>query len=277
MARERITHATFVPTMLTMILQFPDFADYDLSSLQRITYGAAPMPEALLRRAMQRFPNVAFSQSYGMTELSPMATCLRPEDHRLNGTTKRLRSAGSRVPDVDVRIVDPNDEPVAADVVGEIVVRGPPVMRGYWRQPVLTATALRGGWMHTGDVGYFDSDGYLYVVDRVKDMIVSGGENVYSTEVENAIASHPDVAQCAVIGIPDEKWGEAVHAIVVPRPGSRVDTGLLDQHCRGLIAAYKCPRSMEIRAEQLPLSSVNKIDKAVLRAPFWTKQDRHVN
>jgi long-chain acyl-CoA synthetase len=150
-------------------------------------------------------------------------------------------------------------------------------MQGYWRQPELTATALRGGWMHTGDGGYLDADGYLYVVDRVKDMIVSGGENIYSTEVENAIASHPAVAQCAVIGIPDDKWGETVHAIVVPRTGESIDVDSLDQHCRRLIAAYKCPRSVEIRNEPLPLSSVNKINKAALRAPFWADRDRRVN
>ncbi|MGB3867087.1 MAG: long-chain-fatty-acid--CoA ligase [Xanthobacteraceae bacterium] len=276
-ARERVTHATFVPTMLAMILQRPDFDDYDLSSVRRITYGASPMPEALLREAMRRFPGAAFSQSYGMTELSPMATCLSAQDHRLDGDTWRLRSAGKAVPGIEVRVVDANDAPVATGVVGEIVVRGPTVMQGYWRQPELTATALRGGWMHTGDGGYLDADGYLYVVDRVKDMIVSGGENVYSTEVENAIASHPAVAQCAVIGIPDDRWGEAVHAIVVPRAGGEIDAAALDRHCRALIAAYKCPRSIEVRTEPLPLSSVNKINKAALRAPFWAGRDRRVN
>lgn len=276
-ASERITHATFVPTMLGMILQRPDFDDHDLSSLQRISYGASPMPEALLREAMRRFPGVAFSQSYGMTELSPMATCLLPEDHRLDGDTTRLRAAGRAVPGVEVRIVDADDNPVATGSIGEIVVRGPIVMQGYWRQPELTAAALRGGWMHTGDGGYLDADGYLYVVDRVKDMIVSGGENVYSTEVENALASHPAVVQCAVIGIPDAKWGESVHAIVFARRGEPVDAVALDQHCRRLIAAYKCPRTVDIRGEPLPLSSVNKINKAALRAPFWAGRDRRVN
>ena len=275
--REGVTHCTFVPTMLAMMLQRPDFASFDLTSVRRITYGASPMPEALLREAMRRFPGVEFSQSYGMTELSPMATYLSVEDHRLDGDMSRLRSAGVAPPGVEVRVVDEDDRPAAVGVVGEIVVRGPNVMKGYWRQPELTAQALRGGWMHTGDGGYLDEDGYLFVVDRVKDMIVSGGENVYSTEVENAIASHPAVAQCAVIGIPDDKWGEAVHAVVVPREDEALDADELDRHCRGLIAAYKCPRSVEIRREPLPLSSVNKINKAALRAPFWADRARQVN
>lgn len=276
-AQERVTHCTFVPTMLAMILQQADFASCDVSSVRRIGYGASPMPEALLREAMRRFPGVEFSQSYGMTELSPMATCLAAEDHRLDGDVGRLRSAGRAAPGVEVRVVDEGDAPVSTGVIGEIVVRGPNVMKGYWRQPELTAQALRGGWMHTGDGGYLDEDGYLFVVDRVKDMIVSGGENVYSTEVENAIASHPAVAQCAVIGIPDEKWGEAVHAIVALRDGARLDADEIARHCRALIAGYKCPRSVDIRAEPLPLSSVNKINKAALRAPFWADRARQVN
>ncbi len=276
-AAERVTHCTFVPTMLAMMLQRPDFDTYDLSSVRRLTYGASPMPEALLREAMRRFPGVEFAQSYGMTELSPMATCLGVEDHRLDGDPKRLRSAGKAPPGVEVRVVDEDDIPVATGVVGEIVVRGANVMKGYWRQPELTAHALRGGFMHTGDGGYLDEDGYLFVVDRVKDMIVSGGENVYSTEVENAIASHPAVAQCAVIGIPDDKWGEAVHAIVALREGATLDAEEIGRHCRALIAGYKRPRSIEVRTEPLPLSSVNKINKALLRAPFWTDRTRQVN
>ena len=276
-AAERITHCTFVPTMLAMMLQRPDFDTYDLSSIKRIGYGASPMPEALLREAMQRFPGVEFIQSYGMTELSPVASCLGVEDHRLDGDARRLRSAGKAAPGVEVRVVDEDDQPVATGVVGEIVVRGPNVMKGYWRQPELTAQALRGGFMHTGDGGYLDADGYLFVVDRVKDMIVSGGENVYSIEVENAVASHPAVAQCAVIGIPDDTWGEAVHAIVALREGATLEADELGRHCRALIAGYKCPRSLDIRTEPLPLSTVNKINKALLRAPFWAGRTRAVN
>ena len=276
-ARERITALTLVPTMLGMIVQRPDFHSYDLSSLRLITYGASPMPEALLREAMAKIPGARFAQSYGMTELSPLATYLGPEDHRLDGPTHRLRSAGKPVPGVEVRVADAADQTLQVGEVGEILVRGPNVMKGYWRQPELTENALRGGWMHTGDSGRFDADGYVYVVDRVKDMIISGGENVYSTEVENAIAQHSDVAQCAVIGIPNPKWGEAVHAVVVLRAGGTTDAELLIEHCRSLIAGYKCPRSLDIRSEPLPLSSVNKVDKAALRAPYWKGRERQVN
>ena len=276
-AREQITVVTFVPTMLGMVMQQADFESYDLSSLRLISYGASPMPEALLRKAMEKFPGVQFAQSYGMTELSPLATYLGPEDHKLDGPTDRLRSAGKPVPGVDVRVADADDRMLPVGEVGEILVRGPNVMKGYWRQPELTDDALRGGWMHTGDAGRFDADGYLYVVDRTKDMIISGGENIYSTEVENAIAQHPDVAQCAVIGIPDQKWGEAVHAVVVPRKGGAINAESLIRHCRSLIAGYKCPRSVDIRSEPLPLSSVNKVDKTVLRASFWGGRGRQVN
>ena len=186
---ERITALTLVPTMLSMVLQQPDFGSFDLSSVKLITYGASPMPETILREALAKFPKVQFSQVYGMTELSPAATLLGPEDHRL-GPSHRLRSAGKPVMGVELRVVDSNDVPRPSGQVGEIIVRGPNVMKGYWRQPEQTEQTLRNGWMHTGDAGYLDADGYLYVVDRTKDMIVSGGENVYSAEVENAVGQH---------------------------------------------------------------------------------------
>jgi long-chain acyl-CoA synthetase len=277
-AREKVTVATFVPTMLSMLLQLPDLNSYDLSSLRLITYGASPMPEAVLQECLRRLPHVRFAQSYGMTELSPVATMLGPEHHRLDGPPGRLRSAGRPVYSADVRVADASDNELPRGEIGEIIVRGPIVMKGYWRKPELSAETLRGGWMHTGDSGYFDDDGFLFVVDRIKDMIISGGENVYSIEVENAICSHPDVAQCAVIGIPDPRWGEAVHAIVVPRSGAdRLTPEAIIAHCRPLIAGYKCPRSVDIHAEPLPQSSVNKIDKASLRAPFWKDRARQVN
>jgi acyl-CoA synthetase (AMP-forming)/AMP-acid ligase II len=273
---ERITALTLVPTMLSMILRQPDFDSFDLSSVRLITYGASPMPETLLREAMAKFPKVNFSQVYGMTELSPAATMLRPEDHR-EGPAHRLRSAGKAVTGVDLRVVDSEDNARPTGEVGEIIVRGPNVMKGYWRQPEQTEQALRNGWMHTGDAGYLDADGYLYVVDRTKDMIVSGGENVYSAEVENAVGQHPAVRQCAVIGIPSDKWGEAVHAVVVPREGQTVDPEEIIGHCRSLIAGYKCPRSVEVRQDDLPLSAVGKIDKVTLRAPHWQGRTRQVN
>jgi long-chain acyl-CoA synthetase len=276
-ARDRVTVATFVPTMLSMLLELPDLGSYDLSSLRMITYGASPIPEVVLSECMKRFPSVRFSQSYGMTELSPVATILGPEDHMPDAPRRRLRSAGRPISSAEVKVVDAKDRELPCGEIGEILVRGPMVMQGYWNKPELTAETLRGGWMHTGDSGYFEPDGYLYIADRIKDMIISGGENVYSAEVENAICAHPDVLQCAVIGIPDERWGESVHAVVVRRPAAVLTADGIIAHCRGLIAGYKCPRSVDVRDQALPLSSVNKINKAELRAPFWKEHTRQVN
>jgi long-chain acyl-CoA synthetase len=275
--RERVTHASFVPTMMGRIVQHPDFHRYDLSSLRTLGYGASPMPEPVLRACLERLPWVKFSQYYGMTEVTPVAAILGPEDHRFDGPTHRLRSAGKPVFIADVRIVDAEGRQLPTGEVGEIVVGGPMVMKGYWRRQGLTDETLRGGCVHTGDVGYFDQDGFLYVVDRAKDMIVRGGENVYSIEVEDALYAHPEVLQCAVIAIPHERWGEAVHAIVVPRAGSSLTSQALISHCRQRIADYKIPRSIELRTDVLPVSSVNKIDKKALRAPFWAGRDRAVN
>lgn len=276
-AREKVTVATFVPTMLAMLLDLPDLESYDLSSLRLITYGASPMPEPVLRECLRRLPQVRFAQSYGMTELSPVATMLGAEHHMPGTPPGRLRSAGRPVYSAEVHVADAEDRELPRGEVGEIIVRGPIVMMGYWRKPELTAQTLRNGWMHTGDSGYFDNDGFLFIADRIKDMIISGGENVYSIEVENAIASHPDVAECAVIGIPDPRWGEAVHAIVVARAGADLTAEEIQRHCRAAIAGYKCPRSVDLRHEPLPQSSVNKIDKAALRAPFWSGRTRQVN
>jgi len=176
-----------------------------------------------------------------------------------------------------VRIVNADDEPVPTGTVGEIVVRGDNVMMGYWERPEETAKAIIDGWMHTGDGGYMDESGFVYVVDRVKDMIISGGENVYSVEVENAITQHPDVAQCAVIGIPDDRWGELVHAVVVPKPGAKLSANEMIDFCKTLIAGYKCPRSVEITETPLPLSGAGKILKRDLRKPFWENRERRVS
>lgn len=276
-ARDKVTVATFVPTMLAMMLELPDLDSYDLSSLRLITYGASPMPEAVLTECVRRFPTVRFAQSYGMTELSPVVSILGPEDHLPDAPKKRLRSAGRPLWSAEIKVVDALDDELPTGKVGEIVVRGPMVMQGYRNMPELTAETLRGGWMHTGDSGYFEPDGYLYIADRIKDMIITGGENVYSTEVENAICAHPDVLQCAVIGVPDPRWGETVHAVVVRRPGAALTAEDVIAQCRGLIAGYKCPRSVDIRDDALPLSSVNKINKAALRAPFWDGKATQVN
>ena len=263
-AEEGVTHAVTVPAMLTAMLDHPALGGRDLSSLRVLSYGAAPMPQPLLAAVMERMPGVGLLQSYGQTELSPVATMLPPEEHRPG--SPRLRSVGQAVPNVEVRIADAQDRPLPPGEVGEVQVRGPTVMKGYWNRPEETERALRGGWMHTGDAGFLDDEGYLHLVDRLKDMIISGGENVYSAEVELAIHEHPAVLECAVLGVPHPRWGEAVHAIVVVRPGAALDEAGLLAHCRARIAGYKCPKSVEILHEALPRSPTGKIRKAELRA-----------
>nr|WP_302474217.1 long-chain fatty acid--CoA ligase [Roseococcus sp. MDT2-1-1] len=260
---EGVTHAVMVPAMVTALLDHPDLGQRDLSSLRVVSYGASPMPVALVERLIRCLPQVGLVQSYGQTELSPVATMLPARDH-VPGSP-RLRSAGQVLPNVELRIADPEDREVPAGTVGEVQVRGPTVMKGYWNRPEETARALRGGWMHTGDAGYLDEEGYLYVVDRLKDMIISGGENVYSAEVENAIHDHPAVLECAVFGVPHPRWGEAVHATVVTRPGHQLTEDALLAHCRARIAGYKCPKSVEISSEPLPRSPTGKIRKTELR------------
>jgi len=276
--RERVTDVTLVPTMINMFLSHSRFSEFDLSSFKRIYFGAAPMPDGLLRRALSTLPDVKFQQAWGMTELSPIATTMDPRFSVLDGPNAgRLRSCGQAVPTVEVRISDPDGNEVPRGEVGEVVVRGPTVMQGYWNQPEATAAALRNGWMHSGDAGVMDEDGFLYIVDRLKDMIVTGAENVYSAEVENAISLLAEVAEVAVIGIPDDTWGEAVHAIVVPRAGCEMTAEMVIAHCRNHIAGYKTPRSIEIRETPLPLSAAGKILKTELRAPYWRDRDRGVN
>lgn len=265
-ARHKVVFTLLVPTMLRAVADLPGFHDHDISSLRMIAYGASPIDETLLRRLIALFPNVGLFQAYGMTELSPTATQLGPDHHVLEGPNAgRLRSAGRAAMLAEVRVVDDADSELPAGAVGEIVVRGPTVMKGYWNQPELTARTLRGGWMHTGDLGYLDAEGFLFLVDRKNDMIISGGENVHTTEVENAVAAHPSVAECAVIGVPDPHWGQAVHAVIVPRAGSAPTLDAIQAHCRALIAGYKIPRSMELRTTPLPLSGANKVLKAKLR------------
>ena len=263
----RATHSVMVPTMINMMVNSPAIATTDVSSLRLLMYGGAPMPEALLRQAMATLPGCGFLQAYGMTELSPVATFLSPDYHAVDGPRAgRLRSAGRAAHSVEIRIVDDQDREVPRGTVGEIVVRGPMVMQGYWQQPELTARTLRGGWMHTGDLASMDDEGFVFIVDRAKDMIITGGENVYSAEVENAVCQHPAVAMCAVIGIADAQWGERVHAVVVPKPGQTVTPDEIVGHCRSLVGGYKVPRSVEIRTEPMPISGAGKVLKTVLRA-----------
>ncbi len=263
--RHGVNALFLVPTMIGMLCEEVAARPVDLSGVRRLTYGASSISEAVLKRAMKVLPNAAFVQAYGQTELSPIATLLLHEDH-LAG---RLRSAGRPIPQVDIRIVDEALHDVGPGKVGEVMVRGPGVMQGYWQRPDLTGETIVDGWLRTGDAGRLDEQGYLYLVDRVKDMIVSGGENVYSAEVENALLQHPDVLQCAVIGVPDAKWGEAVHAVICLRSGSHATEADLIAHCAPLIANYKRPKSFDLRNESLPLSGVGKIMKAELRRPFW--------
>ncbi len=273
---EAVTDALLVPTMIQMLLDGQGFDAAKLAGLNTVLYGASPMPEATLDRIMAAAPHLNFFQAYGMTEVSCTATVLGPDyhkgDHRAAG---RHRGAGRPIATAEIIIADEEGRPAATGQVGEILVRGRGVMLGYWNQPDLTADALRGGWMHTGDGGRIDDHGVLYVVDRIKDMIVSGGENVYSAEVESALSLHPDVAQCAVIGVPDERWGERVHAIVVVRQGRDLTYRTVIDHCRTLIADYKSPRSVEFKTA-LPLSAAGKVLKAELREPFWKGRGRSV-
>lgn len=259
-----VTDALFAATMIQLLVDDPAVSGHDLSGVRHIAYGASTIPAAVLERAAAVFPRAGFLQAYGMTELSPVATLLRPCDH--HDPTLRT-SAGRAAPHAEVRIVDEADREVVRGRVGEVVVRGDHVMLGYWNRPEDTAQALRGGWMHTGDGAYMDDDGYVFIVDRLKDMIVTGGENVYSAEVENALARHPAVASCAVIGLPDERWGERVHAVVVLRQGATVEPDELREHCRGLIAGYKVPRGVDI-AGTLPVSAAGKILKRELRERY---------
>jgi len=275
---ERVTDVLLVPTMIQMLVDHPAIGSYDLSSLKNVIYGASPISEAVLGRAMAALPNVQFIQAYGMTELSPIATLLHWKEHIGEGRAKgRHRAAGRATLGCEVRIVNADDQPVPHGTVGEIVVRGDNVMMGYWERPEETAKAVIDGWMHTGDGGYMDEHGFVFVVDRVKDMIISGGENVYSVEVENAITQHPAVAQCAVIGIPDEQWGELVHAVIMRKPGAVVTPEEIMAFCKERIAGYKCPRSVKIQDEMLPLSGAGKILKRDLRAPYWESKGRKVN
>jgi acyl-CoA synthetase (AMP-forming)/AMP-acid ligase II len=259
-----ITDVYLVPTMIISLLDTLEAARESLPSLKRIYYGAAPMPEAVLRRLMRMLPDAGPIQLYGQTEAAPVVTMLLPKDHDLTGKTARLRSAGTPLPGTRVAILGADGSEQESGALGEIAVRSGAVMRGYWNDAEQTALTLAGGWLHTGDAGYIDSDGFLYVVDRIKDMIISGGENVYSIEVERAIALHPAVSQCAVIGVPDAVWGERVHAVVVLRPGAVLTHAQLREHCRQYVAGYKVPRSVEWRTT-LPLSGPGKILKRTLR------------
>ncbi len=276
-AQECVTAAHLAPTMITMMLEEQEKTPYDLSSLHTVCYASAPMSVALSIRARQVFGPI-FMQIYGMTEAG-LSTTLLKHQHVLEGDPRqraRLASAGQPYLGTELRILADDGSECAGGVVGEVCLRSLSVMQGYWRKPEATAAALQDGLLHTGDMGYLDEDNYLFIVDRKKDMIISGGENIYSREVEEALLMHPAVAEVAVIGVPDPKWGESVLATVVLRPGMQADHAALDAHCRELIAGYKRPRQYQFVAAMPRVPSTNKIDKRALRTPHWQGHSRQV-
>jgi long-chain acyl-CoA synthetase len=277
-AAERITEMFIVPAVLMFLLATPQLADTDLSSLRLIFYGASPISEDVLVKCMAAF-GCGFCQVYGMTETTGAITALRFEDHDPDGPRRGLlRSAGRPHAGVELRVVDPDDgRDVELGQVGEVWTRSGYNMAGYWRKDAETAGTIDSdGWLRTGDAGYLDAEGYLYLHDRIKDMIVSGGENIYPAEVENVLLAHPAVADAAVIGVPDEKWGETVKGIVVLTPGARLDESGIISHCRDNLAHYKSPTSVEA-VEVLPRNPSGKLLKRELRAPYWVDRSRSIN
>ena len=274
----RVTNAVFVPTMINMLLNHPQLADHDLSSVTTCVYGGSPMPEAVMQGAMRALPTWGFHQIYGMTETAGYATAFKWRDHleAVARHPKRMRSAGRPVIGMQIRIEQPDGSQAAAGEIGEILIRGDNVMTCYLNNEQATKESLVNGWMHSGDAGFVDEDGFMYVADRVKDMIVTGGENVYSVDVERALYEHPAVREAAVIGIPSERWGEAVHAVVVLKDGAAATEAQLIAHCRSLIGGYKCPHSIELRTDLLPTTPVGKIRKNVLRDPYWAGRARKI-
>ncbi len=268
--QHKVRQVLLVPALINMVLQHPACAESDLSSMEKLYYGASPISEEVLRRAQARF-GCGLTQLYGLTETNGLGTNLTPEAHEEG----RLRACGKPSLGVEIR-VRAEDRDAGVGEVGEVQIRSAAVMKGYWNRPDATAAAIDAdGWFATGDAGYVDADGYLYIHDRVKDMIVSGGENVYPAEVENALFSHPAIADAAVIGVPDERWGEAVKAIVVLKDGAPADPAAIIAHCRGKIAGYKIPKSVEFIAA-LPRNPSGKVLRLELRKPYWEGLGRMV-
>jgi acyl-CoA synthetase (AMP-forming)/AMP-acid ligase II len=276
--KERITTLYLVPTMIVMLLAYPELKKYDLSSLKNIRYGASPISPDVLKRAIGVFGNI-FVQGYGLTEATMPVTLLLKEDHVLDGSEKklkRLNSIGREVYVATVRIMDESGNLLPAGQLGEIVVRSDQVMEGYWKKPEATAETLRGGWLHTRDMGYVDEDGYIYLVDRKDDMIVSGGFNIYPKEVEDVLYSHPAVLEAAVFGVPDEKWGEVVKAVISVRSGMKVTEEEIIEHCRKHLASYKKPKSVDF-IKELPKSPFGKIWRRKLKEPYWQGRGRMIS
>ena len=269
--RERVKQTILVPTMINMLTQFPELKKYDLSTLEAMGYGGSPMAPELIHRTREILPNARLLQVYGLSETGPL-TGLQNHEH----TETRLMSCGRTCPGVDLRVVDGSGREVDAGQPGELVARGANIMCGYWNNPEENVDVFRDGMFRTGDIGYQDADGYFYILDRSKDMIVTGGENVYSAEVEAVIYAHPAVRETAVFGIPDALWGELVIACVVLKPGQALSADELIAHCRLSLANYKTPRRVEFLETELPKSGSGKILKRILRERYWANQERAV-
>ncbi|WP_086734317.1 long-chain-fatty-acid--CoA ligase [Erythrobacter colymbi] len=270
------THMFIVPAALQMVVQHPRAASTDFSNLKYLMYGAAPMPLELLKEAVRTMPTTKFLQAYGMTETSGTISILPPEDHSLEGN-QRMRSAGKACPGVEIEVRGPDNVEVPRGEIGEVCIKSPSNTAGYWKLPEATAKTIDAdGWLHTGDAGVMDADGYVYIQDRIKDMIISGGENVYPAEVESAIYGHPAIAEVAVIGVPSAKWGEEVKACVVAKPGMEVDEADVIAWTRERIAAFKAPKSVDV-IPLMPRNASGKILRRELRAPYWEGQERQVS
>jgi len=270
--RERVTHTVLVPTMINLVTQFPDAKKYDLSSLQVLAYGGSPMAPELVHRTRELLPKVKLIQVYGLSETG-FLTGLQDQEH----TDDKLMSCGRPCPGVDLQVTDMSGKRVEPGQAGELIVRGANVMRGYWSNQEETAKAFRDGYFRTGDIGHQDTAGYFFILDRLKDMIVTGGENVYSGEVEAVIYGHPAVREAAVFGVPDPQWGELVMASVVLKPGATLTSDDLIAFCRRSLASYKLPRRIEFSETDLPKSSSGKVLKKTLRERFWMHQERAVS
>lgn len=266
----RLTHALMVPTMIEMLIAAPEFSAEAVAPLEYLAFGGSPSTQAAQERMIAALPGARLLHVYGQSEMGPGVSALEPERQKIGDP--KMRSVGRPISLADVRIVRADGREAGVDEPGEIWARGPGQMVGYWRRPEETAQALVDGWVRTGDIAYADEDGYLYICDRAKDMIISGGENVFSAEVERVVSLHPAVAMCAVIGVPDPLYGERVHAVLVLKDGARVDEAELYAHCRQHIAGYKCPRSIEA-LPTLPISGAGKIQKQTLREAHWPKPD----
>ncbi|KKM12507.1 hypothetical protein SY88_02930 [Clostridiales bacterium PH28_bin88] len=276
-ARERVTATFMVPAMVAFMLNLPDFAKYDVSSLRTLFYAGSPMPLDLLRRAMEAFGHI-LCQGYGLAESGPLATYLSKEDHLFHGTeaeVKRSNSCGKPAPGAEVKVVDADGKEVLPGEIGEIIIRSNRLMSGYWKQPDKTAETIRNGWLYTGDMATVDAEGYIYIVDRKNDLIISGGENIYPREIEEVLYTHPAVLEAAVIGVPDEKWGEAIKAFIALKESASATEEEIIDYCKQYIASYKKPRSVEFLPE-LPKNPSGKVLRNVLRRKYWEGRQRNV-